>query len=170
MPEADGSSGECGLTLDSHLEELERLQRFIDDFCNREALPEQTRFHLSLALEEMFVNSVEHGGCEPGQGAIRLAIRVEGPTVRITFSDAGIAFNPLQVPAPELADSPLSRPIGGLGIHLVRSVIPSIRYERHDGRNYLYLSKPVEQDCACARQEGRPKGGIDADCNGDHPG
>lgn len=166
MPERDDSSGQDVLTLDSDLEELDRLREFIEDFCDREGVPEQTRYHLSLALEELAINAIKHGACEPRNGAIRLAMRIESGDVRITFCDTGVPFDPLQAPPPDLTQNLLSRPVGGLGIHLVRCLIPDIRYERHDGRNYLYLTKPVPRDCGFIGEEGD----IDANCNGDHPG
>lgn len=165
MPEKRDSSGEQTLTLDSDLEQLELLHAFIDNFCEREGLPDQTCYHLNVALEELVINAMKHGACEPSTGAIRLAMRMDGGEVRITMCDTGIAFNPLDVPPPDLNQNVLSRPVGGLGIHLVRCLIPGIRYERHDGRNYLYLTKPVERDCALVSEERD----TDANGNGDHP-
>ena len=158
------SSGEETLTLDSDLEELERLRGFIDAFCEREEVPEDSHYHLSLALEELVVNAMKHGVCQPRRSAIRLAMRMESGEVRITLSDTGVPFNPLEAPLPDLGQELLGRPIGGLGIHLVRCLIPSIRYERHDGRNYLYLNKPVKRD-SCLHREGD----TDANRNEDRP-
>lgn len=147
MPEENDRSAANVLTLDSDLEELERLRVFIDAFCDREGIPEQPRYHLSLALEELVVNVIKHGACAPAKGAIRLEMWMETGEVRMTLCDTGVAFDPMQAPPPSLDQNLLSRPVGGLGIYLVRCLIPLIRYRRHDGRNYLYLAKPVERDC-----------------------
>ncbi len=165
MPEENASSGEDTLTLDSDLEELERLRAFIDGFCDRKSVPEDTHYHLSIALEELVVNAIKHGACEPLEGAIRLAMRMDGDVLRIILSDTGTPFDPLQAPPPDLTQNVLCRPVGGLGIHLVRCLIPGIRYERQGDRNYLYLTKPVERDSALVRQEWD----ADASRNGDYP-
>ncbi len=165
MPGIHASSGEDVLALDSDLAELERLQAFIDAFCEREGVPEEAHYHLNVALEELVINAMKHGGCDPKKGAIRLAMRVEDEAVRITLSDTGVSFNPLMAATPELNDNIRQRPIGGLGIHLVRCLVPAIRYERHDGRNYLYLTKPVKRDGGDVRREED----THANCNGDHP-
>ncbi len=170
MPEENDSSGQHTITLDSDLGELERLRAFIEGFCDREAIPDPTRYHLSVALEELIVNAIKHGACQSREGAIRLAMRMENGEVRMELSDSGIAFDPLQAPPPDLTQKLLTRPVGGLGIHLVRCLIPAIRYERRGGRNYLYLSKPVERDSAPVRQEGDREGAIDANRDGDHSG
>ncbi len=157
MPEKHESSLQESLVLDSDLSELERLRTFIDDFSDREGLPDEIHYHLNVALEELVVNAVMHGRCEPRDGAIRLAMALEAGEIRIELSDNGSAFDPVQAPPPDLSQNVLSRPIGGLGIHLVRCLIPGIRYERRDGRNYLYMTKPISGG-----------GKTDANCDGDH--
>jgi anti-sigma regulatory factor (Ser/Thr protein kinase) len=144
MPEEQGSSGEDMLTLDSDLAELERVRQFTEAFCDRTALSQEMRYHLSVVLEELVVNAVKYGHCDPLADAIRIGLRLRGDHLEIAFSDSGIPFNPLAMPPPNLDEDLGRRPIGGLGIHLVRCLVPDIRYERRDGRNYLFLAKPIE--------------------------
>jgi len=153
MPEMPDNSGWERITLTSDLEELERLRAFIDGFCDREGLPDETRYHLGVALEELVINAMKHGACQPSNDAIRLSMRIEGGEVRMTLCDTGVPFDPLQAPPPDLTQKLPHRPIGGLGIHLIRCLLPGIRYERRDGRNCLYLTKPVNQDGAIAGQK-----------------
>jgi anti-sigma regulatory factor (Ser/Thr protein kinase) len=138
--------GERVLTLNSDLAELDRLGEFIDGFCDVEGIPQKTCHQLHIALEELVINAIRHGGCDPKEGAIRLSIRKKGNDVSIELSDSGVDFNPLDTPSPDLAKNLLDRPVGGLGIHLVRHLVASIRYERRGGRNYLHLTKPVKPD------------------------
>ncbi len=139
------------LTLDSELTELERLREFIERFCAGASVPAQTCYHLSVALEELFVNAVKHGRCDPRRDAIRIEMRIEGDRLQIALSDNGVTFDPLSVPTPDLAADVGRRPIGGLGIHFVRCLIPEIRYERRDGRNCLFLTKPMETKAELTR-------------------
>lgn len=151
MPEEPGSSGEDVLTLDSDLAELERLRQFIEAFCDRTALSQEMRYHLSVVLEELVVNAVKHGDCDPRASAIRIGLRLRGDHLEIAFSDSGVPFNPLVMPPPKLDEDLGRRPVGGLGIHLIRCLVPQIRYERCDGRNYLFLTKPIEPKAELAR-------------------
>lgn len=146
QPEERGGPGEGTIVLDSDLGEIARLEAFIDAFCERESLPEKTRYHLNVAIEELVVNAIRHGACDPREGAIRLTMWMEADEVRMTLCDTGRPFDPLAFPAPDLTASLLDRPVGGLGVHLVRCLIPGIRYERHGDRNWLYLAKPVVAD------------------------
>jgi serine/threonine-protein kinase RsbW len=63
--------------------------------------------------------------------------------VTAEVEDDGRAFNPLEAAAPNLDASIDERPIGGLGIHLVRSVMTSVEYRRQDGRNVLTMKKKL---------------------------
>ncbi len=137
-------TGEHVLSLDGDFEQLGRLCPFLDGFCAVEAVPEQTCSLLQVAFEELIINAIRYGECEPKNSAIRLAIWRKGDQISAVLSDSGVAFNPLEVPPPDTTRSILNRPLGGLGIHLVRHLMSSIRYERRDGRNYLYLSRPVK--------------------------
>lgn len=163
MPDKQCSSEEDSLTLDSNLAELERLREFLEGFCGRAALSDQICDQLGVALEELVVNAIKHGRCDPRAGAIHIDLRRRSDHLQIAFSDTGIPFNPLAMPPPNLGEDLGRRPIGGLGIYLVRCLIPEIRYERRDGRNCLFMSKPIETKTKPLR----PQGGPDAECHGD---
>ncbi len=161
MRDNETDSVESVLLLDINISELERLARFLDRFCESTGMPEEICYQLHVALEELVINAIKHGGCAPKRGAIRLAIRRVSDEVRAVLSDNGIAFNPLTAPAPDLTKSLRDRAVGGLGIHLVRNLIPSLRYERRGDRNYLYLAKPVKLDSGTVSPEEQ------TDANGD---
>ena len=154
MCENEINPRESILTLDSDVAELERLTAFIDAFCELEAVPAETCGQLQVALEELVFNVIKYGACEPKKDAIRLAIRREGDELRAVLSDAGVFFNPLDMPPPDLTGSVQDRPLGGLGLHLVRNLLQSIRYERCEGRNFLYFVKRLDPDCGKAEPEG----------------
>ncbi len=166
MQENEINSGNRVLLLNSEIADLERLQVFVDAFCEVEQVPDKSCYMLQVALEELVLNAIKYGGCKSKEGAIRLEMRRENDEVRIVFSDNGISFNPLEVPPPELTGSIGERPLGGLGIHLVRSFMASIRYERREGRNYLYLSRPVNPESGTATPEGEAHASGDGNNQG----
>jgi anti-sigma regulatory factor (Ser/Thr protein kinase) len=163
MRENEVNSGESVLTLNSESAELERLGEFIDGFCNLEGIPQETCYQLHVALEELVINTIKYGGCEPKEDAIRLSIRKVGAEVSVVLSDSGVDFNPLDAPSPDLTKNLLDRPVGGLGIHLARQLIPSIRYERRGGRNYLFLTKPVKPESGTVSPEEATHANRDGD-------
>jgi serine/threonine-protein kinase RsbW len=148
MQQNQTNSGESVLTLASNIAELERLRRFVASFCESEGIPGEICCQLQVVLEELVTNTIRYGGCETKEDAIQLAMRKKGDEVSAVLSDNGSNFNPLDAPSPDLTKSLLDRPVGGLGIHLVRQIMTSIRYERRGNRNYLYLIRSVRAEGA----------------------
>ena len=69
-----------------------------------------------------------------------------GDRLTVTITDDGVPFNPLNAKPPDI-DAPLEeRQIGGLGIHLARSLIDDATYQRRIGKNAITLMKHLEQE------------------------
>lgn len=112
---------------------------FIDTMVAR--LPAKAAHDLRLASEEILVNIATYAFPE---GSGRLVVMWdddhESRTVRVRFEDAGIPFDPLRAPRPDL-DIPIAeRPVGGLGIMMVRTLMDDVRYAYTDGKNTLTVS------------------------------
>ena len=95
----------------------------------------------SLTIEELVTNCIKYGYDDPAGRIIDLMFSVEGQLLRIEVVDDGRPFNPLDAPAPDLSLPIEQRPIGGLGLHLLRELADEARYERRDGTNRLTLLK-----------------------------
>ncbi len=132
------------LALDGNVGELERLAAQVGDFCQQNGLEGDVEFDLNLVLEELFMNTIRHGGCRDRVGAARVQLRVANGAVELEYRDRGIPFNPLDVP-PARIDAPLEeRKPGGLGIHLVRQIMSDVRYRRSDDENQLTMARRME--------------------------
>ena len=70
-------------------------------------------------------------------------LALEGGRLTIDVSDDGIAFNPLDATPPNLDLPIMERPVGGLGIHIVRTVMDHVEYQRRDGHNVLTMRKTI---------------------------
>jgi anti-sigma regulatory factor (Ser/Thr protein kinase) len=136
-----GASVEDRIRLNADEGELERLMAWLDAFCLRHQIPDEAHYHLNIAVEELVINAIKHGRCSPAEGAIEVGLRLSSQELNITITDTGTPFNPLDAPPPDLTSSLVDRPIGGLGIHLVRSLMNSVQYQRKDGENRVRLRK-----------------------------
>ena len=124
--------------------QLGPLMAFLQDFWSSAALPAAACLPFELALEEIFMNVVMHG-CAAGarrQVEVSLALTPEGLTV--TVEDDGPGFDPLSLPSPDVTADLAERPVGGLGVYLVRQMMDSVSYVRIDGRNRLRMSKTLD--------------------------
>jgi anti-sigma regulatory factor (Ser/Thr protein kinase) len=141
-----GALMEDHIRLNADVGELDRLMAWLDAFCDRHEIPDEAHYHLNIAVEELVINVIKHGRCSPAEGAIEVELRVSGQELNITVTDTGVPFNPLSAPPPDLTSSLVDRPIGGLGIHLVRSLMNTVEYEREGGENRLRLRKDLAGD------------------------
>jgi anti-sigma regulatory factor (Ser/Thr protein kinase) len=95
----------------------------------------------SLAIEELVTNCIKYGYDDSNDHSIEIVFVVEDGALRMEVIDDGHPFNPLQAPSPDLSVPIEHRPIGGLGIHLLRELADDVSYERRDGTNRLRLTK-----------------------------
>ena len=129
------------LILRNDISELQRVTASISSLCAREGIPADMEYDLTLALEEMITNVVEHAGFGDREHVLTVRLSLNEDEFVAQIEDEGREFDPTQHPTPEL-DAPLAeRKIGGLGIHLVRQIMESMEYERVDGRNVVTLRK-----------------------------
>jgi serine/threonine-protein kinase RsbW len=120
--------------------ELPRLVEFAEKFAGRCGLPDAERARLLIILEELFTNAIRYGYPEgASNGRIKVALATKAGQIEIDFSDDGQPFDALAQGSPELDRHPAERPIGGLGLHIVRSLVDEARYRRDSGRNRLTL-------------------------------
>ena len=130
------------LTLVNQLSDVAKLSSFVEAFGIAEGLAPEVVYSLNLALDEVVTNVIRYGHEDDGREhpiVVRLALERDVVTAQV--EDDGRAFNPLEAAAPDLGASLDERPIGGLGIFLVRSVMNSVEYRREDGRNVLTMKK-----------------------------
>jgi len=127
------------LTIRADLSALAAIADFLSETlagCSDELV-----FAIQLAVDEACSNTILYGypGREPG--TITIACTVDDNAVRVTITDDGVPFDPLTAPPP-LLDIPIEeRPIGGLGVHFIRTVTDSVAYAWKDGKNVLSMEK-----------------------------
>jgi serine/threonine-protein kinase RsbW len=130
-------------TLKNRLAELEHAGRLVAEFGRSHHVPAETTFACDLALGEILTNVISYGFDDGREHEIVVRLSIERGEVVVEVEDDGRAFDPLSASTPDL-DAPLAeRPVGGLGLHLVQSVMDVVEHQRRHGRNLLRLRKAV---------------------------
>jgi len=128
--------------LNGELGELRRLAAGVARFCRQQTAGEATESNLNLVLEELFVNALEHGGCQGMPDAVEIRLSLSHGALLAEFADRGTPFDPTGAPPPDL-DAPLQdRAGGGLGLHLVRQLARDLDYRRQGPWNRLTFRLP----------------------------
>lgn len=133
-------------TVPATLAQLRGLLEDVDRICSQAGVGEAFGAELRLVVEEALVNVIRHAYAGREAGNLRLALTLapsEGrPAVRVDLQDRGIPFDPLALAAPDTGACAEDRPIGGLGVMLMRQ-LSDLQTYRHDAEhgNWLTLVK-----------------------------
>jgi serine/threonine-protein kinase RsbW len=137
-------SGErLDLVLPSRLSELADLMDRVEAFFAAHGLPVAFAQTFSLAIDEIFTNIVEYAHEDAGPHPVAVSLIRAGDWIEAEVTDSGRAFDPLSAPVPDTVSGVEDRPIGGLGIFLVRKLMDKVEYNRADGRNHLRFGKRI---------------------------
>lgn len=132
------------ITLTNDIQQVPQLADFVDMVCEEVGMDMAVAIQMNLAMEEAVVNVMSYAYPADTVGDVTIEAVTIADQLQFTITDSGTPFDPT---AKEDVDTTLSaeeRPIGGLGIHLVRQLMDSITYERIDGKNVLTLRKKFD--------------------------
>ena len=125
--------------IPNRLEEVEGALLSFESFLAAGTVAEKTRFNAMLSLEEAVTNVIKYAFEDDREHGIDVEARLDPSSIVIDVSDDGREFDPVSAPKPDF-DLPFEeRPVGGLGIHLLRELTSRMTYERAGGRNRLTL-------------------------------
>ena len=131
------------LILQNRPEEKQRLLSALEEFSREHHLPPGVVQAADLALEEQMTNILAYAYEDAASHEIRVRLGVENQWLQIEVEDDGRAYDPLSQPPVDTSVPLDEKPIGGLGIHLIRSVMDEVDYRREAGRNILRMRKKV---------------------------
>lgn len=128
------------LTVGARKENHGAVMEFAERYLEAEKIPERERMKMLVAVDEITNNIISYSGAK----TCSLECFREKEGIYFRFTDDGAAFNPLEKEEPDISAGLEERPIGGLGIYLVRKSMSDVTYEYRDNRNILTLQKKVE--------------------------
>ena len=132
------------LTLTNNIDEVPQLSAFIEEVCEALSIDMTVAMQMNLAMEEAVVNVMSYAYPKGITGQVSIMAKASDEQLQFIITDTGIPFDPTQKDSADTTLSVEERPIGGLGIHLIRQIMDSINYERFDGKNILTLSKKLD--------------------------
>jgi anti-sigma regulatory factor (Ser/Thr protein kinase) len=131
------------LILHIDIRQISQLANFIQTLSEEKHLDPSLAMSLNLALEEAVSNVIMYAYPKDSDGLVEIEAILKDNLLEFFISDNGQPFDPTEAPQADVTLSAEERPIGGLGIYLVRSIMDSVSYERADGKNILHLTKQI---------------------------
>lgn len=131
------------LTIPAQLEQLAEVRHFVLDAAARLACDDETIDDLILATDEAVTNIIVHG-YQKQTGQIQVTVGQQPGACVVVLQDNAPAFNPDNAPKPDITAPLETRPLGGLGVHLIRTLMDEMHYRQNEnGANELTLVKRI---------------------------
>lgn len=124
------------IVVPNERERLRDLTDALDTVLANNGIDRAVIDDVRLVTEEVVANAMDHGFEAGLQHECIVEVRVAGGLLALEFRDDGRPFDPLQAEDPDLDADIADRPIGGLGVHLIRALAERVEY-RHDGRHNI---------------------------------
>ena len=131
------------LFMHNNIRQVSRIQDWLEAISPELGIDEMLIPGINLALEEAVTNVINYAYPKGTYGSIELDASLEGNELKFILSDSGKEFDPTLRPEADINAGVEDRPIGGLGIHLVRQIMDSVSYERKEGMNILTMTKNI---------------------------
>jgi anti-sigma regulatory factor (Ser/Thr protein kinase) len=143
------------ITFPNRLAEIGKAAQLIEAFGAAHGLSPDVVFTLNLALDEVVTNIISYAYDDQAEHQVGIRVALDGDDVVVHVEDDGGAFNPLDAPKPDLGLGLDERPIGGLGVHIVRSVMDTVEYRREGDRNIFIMRKRTAGGPGSTEETGR---------------
>ena len=134
---------EKSIILTNDISEISKLNEFVEEIGNEFSLTPDVVFNVNLVLEEAIVNVINYAYPKEKHESIYLSAQLHEGSIVFVLTDTGMQFDPTKAPEADITLSLEDRPIGGLGIFLIRQIMNEVSYERIEGKNVLTLSKKL---------------------------
>ena len=134
------------LEIEATHDNLDEVLAFVNEHLDEINCPRKVRMQLNLTVEEIYVNIASYAYA-PGTGMVKIILDdLKDPDgVRLTFVDQGVPYDPLQKKDPDITLPAEQRPIGGLGIYLVKKNMDVLTYHSENQSNILELTKYLKK-------------------------
>lgn len=131
------------LSVTNKIDQLARVAKFIEDIGTSWNLPPSLVFNINLVVEEALSNTILYGYVDSENHVIEIEFRKSDDKLFVTIKDDGLEFDPTKKRDPDTTLSAEERPIGGLGVFLIKQLMDNVEYKREGKTNYLTLTKNI---------------------------
>lgn len=123
---------------------LGRVVEAFEAFSTSHGVPDPVRRSIQVVLDELLSNTIRCGAGDGRELTISLTFRLEADVLRVEIVDDGTPFNPLERESPDTTLPLEKRPVGGLGVLLVKNLVDEIAWDGEGGRNRVRLGKRLD--------------------------
>ena len=124
-------------------DQIDTVRKFFDDYSKENKLTEKTVHDIQMALDELLTNIVNYGYEDSDEHKIDVRFGINDDAVRVEIIDDSKPYNILEQENPDISLSVEDKPIGGLGIFLIKKLMSNVDYYTKEGKNHLVMTKEL---------------------------
>ena len=132
------------IVLDGQPAERASVVRGLEEFCREHQIPKQVMNAADVALEEHLTNVLNYGYEAGAPHRVVVDLKSDNGCLCVAVEDDGKPYDPLARPPVDTSLPLAEKPIGGLGVHLMRQFMDELSYARETGKNVLRMRKRIE--------------------------
>lgn len=136
------------LELVANADDLYKVLGFVDELLEQKGCSPSIQIALDIAIEEIYVNIGYYAYPDQnssGEGKCRIEVEFVNDSVYVSFIDSGVPYNPLEKEDPDISLSAEDRPIGGLGIYMVKNSMDEVNYRYENNCNIFTIMKKLSE-------------------------
>ena len=137
----DPETSRYQVVINNDLIEIKTVKEEFEKFSKVNEIAEKMSKQFMIAIDELLNNVIHYGYPKDKENEININFELSKTMLSLTFIDEGIPFNPFQKTKPDTTLSIEDRPIGGLGLHLVKNMMDKVEYQRHINKNVVKITK-----------------------------
>ena len=131
------------LILHNDIQQIPQLAEFVETIANEKHLSQNLAMNLNLALEEAVTNVILYAYPDGADGLVDVEAILKPHSLEFIITDSGVPFDPTTAPDVDITLPANERPLGGLGIYLVRKLMDELHYQRVNDKNVLSMTKNI---------------------------
>ena len=124
-------------------DQVDTVRKFFDEYSKENKLTEKTVHDIQMALDELLTNIVNYGYEDSDEHKIDVRFGINDDAVRVEIIDDSKPYNILEQENPDISLSVEDKPIGGLGIFLIKKLMSNVDYYTEEGKNHLVMIKEL---------------------------
>ena len=133
------------LAIKNDIGQLTYLNDFLQQFASEAKLDQPACMNFRLAIEEAVVNVISYAYPGEKDKEITISAEYDAQKIKVEITDSGIAFDPTSKQTPDTSLPLEERPVGGLGIFLVKQLMTEVTYCRSGNKNILTMIKDLDK-------------------------
>ena len=131
------------ITIKNRLSDIALVQTALKQFADVRGIPSHDVMTVNLIVDELIGNIVSYAYQDDGEHDIEIELGLADNRLSMVITDDGVPFDPWAKDSPDIAAPLEARPLGGLGIHLVKKIADDFSYQRRAGKNVVTVVKRV---------------------------